>query len=1060
MQAAKEVAGLAEPEPRKKKKKRSKPKTDALQNSTNLAKPSGSGSGSAPVSKPAKKKSSKKPLDEQDQVRERAAEPKPSRDNEHRQKTRSRKHKSRNRSRSRHRNPRESRRRPLEDQDQLETNPDQDEIEGSPPGLDAYPSGAIAPDIDPEYEIQAPEGYPTPNTVDDNRMAEGDRLEDRFAEQPGPIIHNSNPVIENTDSEVDAPSENERPSRRRSRHRRSERKHRGYDSHHTESGAEGGPSEDFDAEDRKKRKSSKRRGKKDKHKRERRDRRDRRHRDHAPRDYPDEEVDRFASYPSGGHLTPHPDLPVPPIPLPLGAPVGGLTRHGQAYIAAQQENMRREQEEELRRREEEELRHEEEYHMQRNRRTHSHLKHSEHHHRHSRSCSKGSEKRKSHRSHHEPEYKHAEHYGDEAPVIEDDSENDVYVGTRGVPRTGSQRSMGSGGGSGVLGKIKSAASGLKSAVKEAAGIEDEDKSGEGRFEKSESQRSRASPKSRESEEEANPMPDIDDGSDGTAPSGGEQSPHEVERLERRKQKSKDRPRRNHSKKDTKKHGGRHATHRKKYTDRRDPRNEKLEGRPRFVNEDDPILAEERALSRRRSRKHQVYSGAEEERIMSRHRSKQHRRHGHDADTLDSLSSRRAREVMRGTDASPTVTLSILERFLPGRSVPELKKAKERAEEEGFLELPEMGENESLAQDALVREAKTSAFRVQVPQNFSYIVERWSKYNRRLDAGWHVLLPFIDRVSFVHSLKEEPMTIPSHQSFTRDSVPVHTAGMLFVKVTDPLAASYEVENPYRSLLLLAQACVTQSVGKRLLRDAMNERPELGKSIVDEINDQARTWGLWVSRVELTELEPPPETRAMLQYEGEAHMQTGLEQETTLRNDYIKEADEETRDELTAIYKTHNAASRIDENISQGSELRNLQADEDASQGGDSKAERESRGGGASIGSGWQGSRVDEAQSQGSAVRAPTIRSESETTYDPFLDDAVSEHAVLGASWFTGATAARRAGSSSEAGADKSTGTWEGLPPNRFEAGARTNVPSASNSKDLPLAASKPPLAPRS
>ncbi len=1096
MQAAKEVAGLVEPEP-KKKKKRSKPKPETSPNEPPSAKASGS------ASKPVKKKSLKKPPAEPVEIRERAPESKPSRDREERNRSRPRKHKSRNRSRSRHRNRQEHRRSAAVEE---EENEDQRAAENEVPPPEGYPAGAVAPDPVPEDEIEAPEGYPTQQNVETNNIESGARLDDRYAEEPGPVVEN--PVIEHPQSEGEEHSDNDKTNRRKQRYQRRHHEDGGY---YTESGAEGGISEDIDVDEKKKRKSSKRRGRKDKHKR---DRRDRRHRDRSrgigARDgygEPEGEFEAYARYPSGGRLTPHPDLPVPAIPIPLGQPIGFLSDHGRAYIAAQQENMLRERDEMMRR---DEAMREEEYRMRHKHHSRSRHKHREHRRHRSRSRPRDSrhEKRESYR----PRVEHElEEYDDGGPpVVHVEKEVADFVAPRGptksILRNNSQKSAASGDGSGVVGKIKSAASSLKASVKEAVGVaeeeevevevEDKEEQVESENEdenskhsvKSGSRRSRVSQKSQE--EEVVPKPDIDDGSEGTAPSGGEQSPHEEEKQERRRRRSKDRPRRKQSRRDGKKHGTRQHHHKKKYADRRETRDEDGDEGARYPNGDH----DERGMSRRRSRKHQHHrsrplnedgSGVEDERGMSRHRSKHPHRHAQDADTLDSLSSRRAREVMRGADAEPAVTLNILERFLPARSVPELKKVRERAEEEGFLELPEMGENESLAEDALVREAKTSAFRVQVPQNFAYIVERWRKYRRRLDAGWHVLIPFIDRVSFVHSLKEEPMTIPPHQSFTRDSVPVHTAGMLFVKVTDPVAASYEVENPYRSLLLLAQACVTQAVGKRLLRDAIAERPELGKSIVDSINVQARTWGLWVSRVELTELEPPPETRAMLQYEGEVHMQSGLQQ-NGLQTEGDREADEEAHEELAAIYKAHNAASRVEEDISQGSGWRGSQRDEGLSKGGGSAAGRESRGGGTSIKSGAGGesrdgrssaksgagresrggegsvrsgrreSRVEEALSQGSGMRAPTIRSESETTYDPFLDDAVSEHAVLGASWFTGATAARKAEPHSEKGeeasveasesARQSTGTWEGLPPNRHEAGVRRKKGSKSPYKE--------------
>lgn len=224
---------------------------------------------------------------------------------------------------------------------------------------------------------------------------------------------------------------------------------------------------------------------------------------------------------------------------------------------------------------------------------------------------------------------------------------------------------------------------------------------------------------------------------------------------------------------------------------------------------------------------------------------------------------------------PAGSLSILEKFLPKNNVPSAANAAKAAADPGFLELPSMGENESLAEDALQRESKKSPFMVEVPEKFAYIVERFGKFKRRLDAGWHVLLPFVDRVRFVHSLHEQPMPLPQTGCTTKDGVPITAAGVLFVKVVDPVSASYTVENPFRSLLILAQACVKNVVGERRMRDAVAARTQVGEMLQEEINETVGPWGLSVTRFELTDLEPPEETAALLRDEAERGMQREIE-----------------------------------------------------------------------------------------------------------------------------------------------------------------------------------------
>jgi regulator of protease activity HflC (stomatin/prohibitin superfamily) len=91
----------------------------------------------------------------------------------------------------------------------------------------------------------------------------------------------------------------------------------------------------------------------------------------------------------------------------------------------------------------------------------------------------------------------------------------------------------------------------------------------------------------------------------------------------------------------------------------------------------------------------------------------------------------------------------------------------------------------------------------VPQNEAYIVERLGKYSSTLEAGFHILVPFLDRVAYKHSLKEFAIDVPSQQAITKDNVSLGIDGVLYMRIMDPRAASYGVDNLFFAITQLAQ-----------------------------------------------------------------------------------------------------------------------------------------------------------------------------------------------------------------------------------------------------------------
>ncbi|KAK4528007.1 hypothetical protein GAYE_SCF47G5941 [Galdieria yellowstonensis] len=158
--------------------------------------------------------------------------------------------------------------------------------------------------------------------------------------------------------------------------------------------------------------------------------------------------------------------------------------------------------------------------------------------------------------------------------------------------------------------------------------------------------------------------------------------------------------------------------------------------------------------------------------------------------------------------------------------------------------------------------------VVVPQQWNYIVERFGKLHSKLEPGLHFLIPFIDRIAYVHSLKEEAISIPNQMAITRDNVTIHIDGVLYVKVEDAVLASYGVENPYRALALLAQTTMRSELGKLSLDKTFEEREALNARIVNAINDAAKDWGMRCLRYEIRDISPPANVRKAMELQAEA------------------------------------------------------------------------------------------------------------------------------------------------------------------------------------------------
>ncbi len=153
--------------------------------------------------------------------------------------------------------------------------------------------------------------------------------------------------------------------------------------------------------------------------------------------------------------------------------------------------------------------------------------------------------------------------------------------------------------------------------------------------------------------------------------------------------------------------------------------------------------------------------------------------------------------------------------------------------------------------------------VVVPQQSAYVVERLGRYHATLDAGFHLLLPFVDAIRYRHSLKEQAFDIPAQVCITRDNVQVGVDGILYMKVLNPERASYGIQNYVFAISQLAQTMLRSEVGKIDLDRTFEERTSINQQVVGELDKASESWGVKVLRYEIKNIEPPQDILAAME-----------------------------------------------------------------------------------------------------------------------------------------------------------------------------------------------------
>src|ERR1700756_89657 len=151
----------------------------------------------------------------------------------------------------------------------------------------------------------------------------------------------------------------------------------------------------------------------------------------------------------------------------------------------------------------------------------------------------------------------------------------------------------------------------------------------------------------------------------------------------------------------------------------------------------------------------------------------------------------------------------------------------------------------------------------VPQQQAWVVERLGKFSDTLQAGFHILIPFLDTVRYKHSLKEIAVDVPEQICITKDNVQVAVDGVLYIKVLNPERASYGISDYNYAISQLAQTTLRSEIGKIDLDKTFEERTNINTAVVSEVDKASEAWGVKVLRYEIKNITPPKDVLAAME-----------------------------------------------------------------------------------------------------------------------------------------------------------------------------------------------------
>mmetsp|Transcript_9398 Transcript_9398/g.14825 ORF Transcript_9398/g.14825 Transcript_9398/m.14825 type:complete len:437 (+) Transcript_9398:32-1342(+) len=158
--------------------------------------------------------------------------------------------------------------------------------------------------------------------------------------------------------------------------------------------------------------------------------------------------------------------------------------------------------------------------------------------------------------------------------------------------------------------------------------------------------------------------------------------------------------------------------------------------------------------------------------------------------------------------------------------------------------------------------------VVVPQQMAYVVERFGKFQGILEPGLNILIPVVDRIAYVHSLKEETLTIPNQMAITSDNVTLQIDGVLYTRIVDAFKASYGVSDALFAVMQLAQTTMRSEIGKMTLDQTFKDRETLNANIVKGIAEASTAWGVLPLRYEIRDIVAPAKIKQAMDQQAEA------------------------------------------------------------------------------------------------------------------------------------------------------------------------------------------------
>ncbi|MCO4320661.1 SPFH domain-containing protein [Aliidiomarina quisquiliarum] len=156
----------------------------------------------------------------------------------------------------------------------------------------------------------------------------------------------------------------------------------------------------------------------------------------------------------------------------------------------------------------------------------------------------------------------------------------------------------------------------------------------------------------------------------------------------------------------------------------------------------------------------------------------------------------------------------------------------------------------------------------VPQRSNYVIERLGKYSRTLDSGFHILIPFVDKVAYIHTLKEEVIDVTRQACVTKDNIQVGINGVLYIQVIDAHRASYGINDYRYAASQLAQTTMRSVIGQTSLDKTFEERAMINEAVVNALDEAAAPWGIKVLRYEISDIELPASIRDALEQQMRA------------------------------------------------------------------------------------------------------------------------------------------------------------------------------------------------